>query len=132
MTCVLVFLIFESFDSKSFGQHEPFLPLAGVEVSLSETQVDDFMDIVTKFGQSNHFRIDAANFPKRGRTVANIRIEISEKTFFKINNFRNPAAYELVAYSHESTEVWQKPWDTLISTLSSAFGSERVTPMRPH
>jgi hypothetical protein len=76
--------------------------------------------------------VETGGFPKQGRAVLNMRMRISDKTFFVANNFRDSDTFELIAYSHEGAQVWQEPWNKLISFLASQFGEGNVTPWKPH
>jgi len=110
---------------------QAYLPLQGVRVDLDRDRINEFMDLVITFVSEHHFQFDQGDFPKRGRTVINARIKISSQTFFHISNFRSEDAVELTAYSHESEQIWQQPWNDLVSTLSSKFGENHVIAVVP-
>jgi hypothetical protein len=111
---------------------EAYLPLAGAKVSLQESRSNDFVQSIERYAEARHYKVESGHFPKQGRTVGNLRIRISDKTFFIASNFRDEDTYELIAYSHEGPEVWKEPWNELFSFLSSQFGEANVTPWKPH
>jgi hypothetical protein len=106
--------------------------LAGAKVFLRESQGSDFMQSIERYADARHYKLERGDFPMQGRTAVNLRIRISDKTFFIISNFHDADTYELTAYSHEGAEVWKNPWNALISSLSSQFGDGNVTPWKPH
>ena len=110
---------------------EAYLPLAGAKVSLQESESNDFVHRIERFADTRHYRVETGGFPKQGRAVLNMRMRISDKTFFVANNFRDSDTFELIAYSHEGAQVWQEPWNKLISFLASQFVEGNVTPWKP-
>lgn len=111
---------------------EVYKPLAGAKVFLQESQSDDFVQTIERYTDAGHYKLERAVTPKRGRPVVIFQIRISDKSHFTIDNFRDADTFELVAYSHEGAEVWENPWNELISSLSSRFGEGNVTPWKPH
>lgn len=127
----LVLIASLAIGSAAIGQ-EAYLPLAGAKVSLEPGHAEDFSRVVEKFAEQGHFQFERGDFPKQGRTVANFRIRITDKTFPIGSNFRDLNVYELAAYSHESTSTWQVPWHDLVLALESEFGPKSVVSIEPH
>jgi hypothetical protein len=128
---ILAFVLLVLLENVVCAQ-EAYLPLAGAKVSLQESQSNDFVRSIERYGDARHYKVESGNFPKQGRTVVIMQIRISDKTHVNISNFRDEDTYELIAYSHEGPEVWKGPWNELFSFLSSQFGEANVTPWKPH
>jgi len=128
---IIAFVLLVLFDNVVRAQ-EPYDALAGAKVFLQESRSNDFVQSIKRYADARHYKAESGNYPKQGRTVVNLEIRISDKTFFHASNFRDADTYELIAYSHEGPEVWKGPWNELFSFLSSQFGEGNVTPWKPH
>jgi hypothetical protein len=120
-------------DSTREGQ--AFAPLAMVHVKVAQQDQQDFIHIVEGFAEAHGFRIGgevpASGLPLFGRRIERREVHITDgpderNTFFHIENFRDEEIFELVAYSHESKEVWSGPWSELISLITAKFGEANV------
>jgi hypothetical protein len=110
---------------------EPFLPLAKARINVPSQDQDALIQLVDSFAQSHHFLTEGNNFPRFGGHVVEREMDITGKpnqrrTFFMLGNFRNQNVFELVAYSHESKDVWWVPWNELISLIAARFGEATI------
>jgi hypothetical protein len=109
------------------GWKEPFLSLAKIRVNVTTSQLPALAQVVRRFAESRHFQIKDGDYPKDGRPVINRIVELDNETFFKFGNFRNENIIEIVAYSHQDSEIWNPSWNELVSMISSTFGEANVT-----
>jgi hypothetical protein len=118
------------------GEGQAFAPLAMFRINVSAQDQQDLVQIVEGFAQAHRFRIGgdiplSSSLPLFGRRLVRREIDIigmpdERNTFFRIENFRSEEIFELVAYSHESKEVWFAPWNELISLITARFGEANV------
>jgi hypothetical protein len=117
---------------------QAFAPLAMIRVKVPQQDQQDFIHIVEGFAEAHSFRIGgeipASGLPLFGRRIERREIYITgspdeRSTFFHTENFRDEEIFELVAYSHESKEVWSDPWTELISLITAKFGEANVRPV---
>lgn len=117
------------------AEGQAFAPLAMIRVKVPQQNQQDFTHIVESFAEAHSFRIGGeipgSGLPLFGRRVERREIYITgspydRSTFFHIENFRDEEIFELVAYSHESKEVWSSPWSELISLIAAKFGEANL------
>jgi hypothetical protein len=117
------------------NEGQAFAPLAMIHVRVSQQDQQNLMHVVESFAEAHSFRIGgeipASGLPLFGRRVERHEIDIigrpnERNTFFLIENFHDEEIFELVAYSHESKEVWLAPWSELISLITAKFGEANV------
>jgi hypothetical protein len=121
--------------ARDSAEGQAFAPLAMIHVKVTQQDQRDFIHIVEGFAEAHGFRIGgeipASGLPLFGRRIERREIDITGRpderiTFFHIENFRDEEIFELVAYSHESKEVWSGPWSELISLITAKFGEANV------
>jgi hypothetical protein len=107
-------------------RREPYSPLATVEITASETELDGVVMELTAFSDERNLRLSRGDFPRQGRRVVNMGIYFPTDSFFLINNFRGSNTLTMVAYSHEEERVWRNVWSDLVERLTLKLGAERV------
>lgn len=113
------------FDSQSQAQ-EGFVPLAGVKISISDANAARLEEILREFAEAENLRVQEGNFTKRGRPVINMVLQVNEKTFFHVDDFRDNGLFDLNVYSHEKKEVWEPIWLRLTKKLREVFGAKNI------
>ena len=125
-----------SVHAEARAARKGFPPLAGVRVNVSAEPQQVLIQIVDGFAQAHHFRTEGdvplSGLPLLRRQLVEREIDIigqsnERNKFFLLSNFRREDIFELMAYSHESKEVWSDPWNELISLITARFGEASVT-----
>jgi hypothetical protein len=132
---VLLMLCIASVTSVYADPSAAFDPLAMFRINVLPPDQQDLAQIVDSFAQAHHFQIGddvpLAVLPGLGRRPAEREIYIvgspsNPDTFFRLSNFRKEDVFELIAYSHQSKDVWLAPWNELISIITAKFGEANV------
>jgi hypothetical protein len=121
-----VSLFLDACDAQTQGDREPFLPLAGIAISIAPTQVDSFLINLRSFAAARNLSVEEGNFPKQGLKVINMSVRLNDETFFHVDNFRDPTKFELNAYSHQSQEIWKPIWVALVKTIETEVGPQNI------
>jgi hypothetical protein len=111
-----------------------WLPLASVTVIASGQEVDALLGEMSAFAAEKNIAVPT--FPKKsGGTVA-LRIPLTERTFFAVDNYGlGQHRFVISAYSHDDTSVWESDWEKLTARLRSRLGNDHVIVKiepRPH
>jgi hypothetical protein len=125
---LLLFSIFLSAPDHVLASPEKdaFLPLARVQIKIPEDDSVRFVEILRRFCGEFSIRVMEGNFPKDGRSIRNLTIQINDQTFFHLDNFHNSKIFDLNAYSHEDEAKWKPVWDRLLDRLQQTLGGDQI------
>src|SRR5262245_32676900 len=90
---------------------QPYLPLAVVEITASDTELDAVVTELSAFASQRNLTVRRGDFPKQGGSVVNMEISFRSDSHFIINNFRRADTLTMVAYSHEEERAWRTTWN---------------------
>jgi hypothetical protein len=82
-----------SVAAQSEDHRQGFPPLAGIRISVPNAQLDQLKDTLRGFAASEGLKVEEGEFPKQGRPVTLITLRLDERTFFHMDNFRNPGRF---------------------------------------
>lgn len=105
-----------------------YLPLAHLRLLVAADKADDVEDLLDDFCENEQCKVKGGSYPKGFRWVENSVVRFGPETFFHVGNFRDNQQFELVAYSHEDTTIWQPKWDAFIAKLKEKFGEKSIQP----
>jgi hypothetical protein len=118
--------------AKAQKSREPYAPLAHAIVTALPGETSRiFLDEVNRFVKENRLEIKTGPFPKEGRWVANIKIELGTDSMFTIDNFLSENEFYVIAYSHEDRSVWLDAWNKLIDRIESRLGKNHIRIVKP-
>jgi hypothetical protein len=104
-----------------------FLPLAKVEITLAHDNGASVVGALREFAHRERLRDDIGKLSRSGRGVYQIRIWLSDKSFFYGDNFVDAKKFSLRAYSHEDEGAWRPVWERLLKSLEPEFRSSGDT-----
>ncbi len=108
-----------------------FEPILAEKVHVSGGETTLVVSSWRDFATSQKAEFCTGNFSKEGRTVTNVLIVLTPRTFFQADNFRNAETLELQAYSHEPKISWALRWRALVIATAQAVGPENIVATSP-
>jgi hypothetical protein len=103
-----------------------YSPLIGAEIHPDASQASDLPALIATIAKDEHLQVASGNFDRAGQPVINMTLRLDGQTFLHFGNFRNPSAFELVMYSHESKSVWAPIWDRMVVRLKASVGPAEI------
>jgi len=124
-TAILFSAVFGWRSAHAQKQELAYSPLAIAILIVPRDAIPDVLKRLRKFANDNNIQINGIPIPA-DHLIQNFTIPVGEDSFFVFNNVTSEQEFNLIAYSHESPQIWTSLWRELIAALSALLGQDRI------